>query len=47
MNDELISYEPATGAELARLPVGDVDVEVAAARSGWSAWASATAGLSD
>ena len=39
MNDELISYEPATGAELARLPVGDVDAEVAAARSGWSAWA--------
>ena len=39
MTDELISYEPATGAELARLPVGDVDAEVAAARSGWSAWA--------
>ena len=39
MNDELISYEPATGAELARLPVGDVDAEVAAARGGWSAWA--------
>ena len=39
MNEELISYEPATGAELARLPVGDVDAEVAAARGGWSAWA--------
>ncbi len=37
---DLISYEPATGAELARLPVGDADTEVAAARAGWPEWAS-------
>jgi succinylglutamic semialdehyde dehydrogenase len=36
---ELISHEPATGVELARLPVGDADAEVAAARAGWVAWA--------
>ncbi|MFS0771617.1 succinylglutamate-semialdehyde dehydrogenase [Sphingomonas sp. 1P08PE] len=36
---ELISYEPATDAELARLPVGDADTEVAAARAGWPEWA--------
>ncbi|MBM6575929.1 succinylglutamate-semialdehyde dehydrogenase [Microvirga sp. SRT01] len=36
---EIISFEPATGAELARLPIGDVDAEVAAARTGWAGWA--------
>ena len=39
MADAIISYEPATGVELWRAESGDVDVEVAAARSGWSAWA--------
>jgi succinylglutamic semialdehyde dehydrogenase len=36
---ELVSYEPATGAELWRGPLSDVDAEVAAARGGWAAWA--------
>ena len=36
---EIVSYEPATGAELWRGPSGDADAEVAAARSGWAAWA--------
>jgi succinylglutamic semialdehyde dehydrogenase len=36
---EIISFEPATGAELWRGAVGDVDAEVAAARSGWAGWA--------
>lgn len=36
---ELISYEPATGAELWRGPVSDVDQEVAAARDGFVPWA--------
>ena len=36
---ELVSHEPATGVELARLPVGDVDAEVAAARDAWASWA--------
>ena len=36
---ELVSLEPATGAELWRGAIGDVDAEVAAARSGWSTWA--------
>ncbi len=36
---EIISHEPATGAELWRAPVGDVDAEVAAARGGWAQWA--------
>ena len=39
MADAIISYEPATGVELWRAESRDVDVEVAAARSGWSAWA--------
>lgn len=39
MADEIISFEPATGAELWRGPVGDADAEVAAARGGWAAWA--------
>lgn len=36
---EIISFEPATGAELWRGAIGDVDAEVAAARGGWAAWA--------
>ena len=39
MADELISHEPATGAELWRGETSDVDAEVAAARGGWAAWA--------
>jgi len=37
--DEIVSYEPATGVELWRGATGSVDVEVAAARDGWAAWA--------
>ncbi|WP_294191759.1 aldehyde dehydrogenase family protein, partial [uncultured Sphingomonas sp.] len=36
---ELISFEPATGAELWRGATSDVDLEVATARDGWVAWA--------
>jgi succinylglutamic semialdehyde dehydrogenase len=36
---DLISHEPATGAELWRAPIGDADAEVAAARAGWADWA--------
>ena len=36
---ELVSHEPATGAELARLSVGNVDAEVGAARAAWAGWA--------
>jgi succinylglutamic semialdehyde dehydrogenase len=36
---DLISYEPATGAELWRAPIGNVDTEVAAARAAWADWA--------
>ena len=36
---DLVSFEPATGAELWRAPHGDVDAEVATARAGWAAWA--------
>jgi succinylglutamic semialdehyde dehydrogenase len=39
---EMISYEPATGAELWRGIAGDVDGEVAAARAGWTDWARRT-----
>ena len=42
---ELISYEPATGAEFWRGKVSDVDREVAAAREAWPKWAAAS--LSD
>jgi succinylglutamic semialdehyde dehydrogenase len=38
---DLVSHEPATGAELWRGPVSDVDVEVAAAREAWPKWAAA------
>lgn len=39
MSEELISHEPATGAELWRGAVSDVDAEVAAARQAWPGWA--------
>jgi succinylglutamic semialdehyde dehydrogenase len=35
----LISYEPATGAELWRASIGDADREIAAARASWADWA--------
>ena len=38
---DLISYEPATGAELWRGKHGDVNKAVAAARTAWPKWASA------
>jgi succinylglutamic semialdehyde dehydrogenase len=38
---DLISYEPATGAELWRGKTADVDREVAAAREAWPRWAAA------
>lgn len=37
---ELVSYEPATGAELWRGKPSDVDAAVAAARKAWPLWAS-------
>jgi succinylglutamic semialdehyde dehydrogenase len=40
MADAIISYEPATGAELWSGAIGDADAEVAAARAGWAGWAS-------
>jgi succinylglutamic semialdehyde dehydrogenase len=40
----LVSYEPATGAELWRGKAGDVDAAVAAARSAWARWAAAPMG---
>ena len=36
---EIISYEPASGAELWRGAVGDVDEAVARARRAWPQWA--------
>ena len=39
MATELHSHEPATGAHLWTGAVGDAGEEVAAARSGWAAWA--------
>ena len=39
MPAELISHEPATGAELWRGAVGDADAEVAIARASWAEWA--------
>lgn len=35
----LVSYEPATGAELWRGAIGDADSEVVAARASWADWA--------
>ncbi|WEK43946.1 MAG: succinylglutamate-semialdehyde dehydrogenase [Candidatus Sphingomonas colombiensis] len=39
MATELVSFEPATGVELWRGALSDVDAEVAAARGGWASWA--------
>lgn len=39
---ELISFEPATGAELWRGRTSDVEAEVAKARSAWPNWAAAS-----
>jgi succinylglutamic semialdehyde dehydrogenase len=39
MTSELVSHDPATGEELWRGAVGDVDAEVAAARAAWPTWA--------
>ena len=36
---EIISLEPATGAEVWRGPIGDIDETVALARQAWPAWA--------
>ncbi|MBS0478322.1 MAG: succinylglutamate-semialdehyde dehydrogenase [Proteobacteria bacterium] len=39
MPAEIISHEPATGAELWRGAVGDADAEVTIARASWAEWA--------
>ena len=39
MPDEIISFEPATGAELWRGEVGDAATEVGIARDSWAGWA--------
>ncbi len=39
MSAEILSFEPATGAELWRHPIGDADAEVAIARESWADWA--------
>jgi len=39
MAGEIVSTEPATGAVLWRRATSDIDAEVAAARTGWAAWA--------
>jgi succinylglutamic semialdehyde dehydrogenase len=39
MSNEIISYEPATGLELWRGAISNVDAEVAAARGAWAEWA--------
>jgi succinylglutamic semialdehyde dehydrogenase len=41
---ELVSHEPATGAELWRGATGNVDAAVAAARKAWPAWGAAPLG---
>ena len=38
-DSEIISYEPATGAELWRGKLGDVDETVMRARRAWPQWA--------
>jgi succinylglutamic semialdehyde dehydrogenase len=38
-SDEILSHEPATGAQVWRGPVGDVGDAVARARRAWPAWA--------
>src|SRR5205085_8210722 len=37
--DTLISYDPATGAEVWTGEIGDASAEIAAARAAWPAWA--------
>ena len=37
--NEIVSVAPATGAELLRAPIGDVEEAVAAARRAWPKWA--------
>ena len=39
MSEDLLSFEPATGAELWRGRISDIDAEVATARAAWPAWA--------
>lgn len=39
MSEALLSFEPATGKELWRGAISDVDAEVAIARRGWPEWA--------
>jgi succinylglutamic semialdehyde dehydrogenase len=39
VQSELVSYEPATGAEVWRGMSGNVDLDVAAAREAWPKWA--------
>ena len=39
MAEKLVSYEPATGAELWSGEIGDAAAEVATARAAWPAWA--------
>src|SRR3546814_5866073 len=39
MSEYLVFHEPATGAELWRGRVSDVDTEIAAARAAWPGWA--------
>lgn len=43
--NNIISYEPATGAELWQGKAGDVDAAVSAARKAWALWASAPLGM--
>lgn len=44
VNDTLISYEPATGEELWRGAVSDVDAAVGRARKAWPSWAALALG---
>jgi succinylglutamic semialdehyde dehydrogenase len=44
VKSELVSYEPATGAEIWRGPVGNVEEQVIAARDAWPKWASKALG---
>ena len=39
MTEQLISFEPATGAQIWSGPIGDAAAEVAIARAAWPAWA--------
>lgn len=39
MANDLYSFEPATGAELWRGPIGDANTEIAIARASWADWA--------